>query len=826
MLGTEDFITTENIYSTCGILDLQRSSNHLNPDASELDQTVLTYAGDRSMVQTAYTHRLDSQTVTITNETNYDTAGRARENFLTFNRGPRTRLNSLRYDERGNITTKYQGDTHGAGPYNYYQKLDYSYLPNGMLQGINLGGGLSSSGVDVINWPSESDNRAALVPHINSYNDGTAGLDNRDLFHLELYRDVRPSTNTSSSAPARANGDIVGVASQVLGRRQTLWDAHYDDYDRLVKTNFYERTQNGGTARRLGNYEARFSHDERGNINTLSRWGTYLEGGRWRIGHVDNLDYDYRGDAGETAEHSTNQLQRVSDGTGSRHGYTAASTQGQYTYDDNGNLTHDPAKGITITYNHLDKPTSIVWSGSSGNRMELTYDASGTLLSRSLYNGGHLTARYDYVGGLEYVTKPFEGVTERLMSASHAEGRILIEDGAARYHYAIADHLGNTRLVYTDVNGDGSLQLPGDIVEEHHYYPFGMKMEGPWMNNTATTDEASEFGYNGIEFVDDLGLDVNMAYYRVLDPALGRWWSVDPEVELLKGMSPYVSMANSPIVYADPAGDIAPLLFVAAGVIGGVQNLASNWDKVAANPWSGVGYFVSGAAGGAVSVVNPVLGGTITAGGNVATDIASGNLPDINGLGDLAGYGLGVVLDGVSAAGAGKLAKLGQQGLKKIGKDLAQEAVPNSLLAGEVASELAFEYSGEIVGETFLTLANGSATVTAAAPNHLIGASLGLGATGLSSSTNLGLTEPTLPGKTLAEGNGVKFEHYYNSNDHGPAHAHVKGGGPDTRIGPNGKPIQDSPMMTARQQKVYDANKSGIRRKINKIGKWLKWLNR
>ena len=604
VLGTDEFLTTENVYSTCGILDLQKSTNHLsvlsNAPNNPPDQTVLTYAGDRSIVQTAHTHYHNGQTVTSTSETNYDAAGRARENFLTYNGGPRTRLNSLRYDQRGNVTTKYQGDTYGAGRYDYYQKLDYSYLPNGMLQGINLGGGLSSSGVDVINWPSESDNRAALVPHISSYNDGAAGLDNRDLFHLELYRDVRPSTNTSSSAPARGNGDIVGVASQVLGRRQTLWDAHYDDYDRLVKANFYERTQNGGTARRLGNYEARFSYDERGNINTLSRWGTYLEGGRWRIGHVDNLDYDYHGDAGETAEHSTNQLQRVSDGTGSRHGYTAASTQGQYTYDDNGNLTHDPAKGITMTYNHLDKPTSIVWSGSSGNRMELTYDAGGTLLSRSLYNGGYLAARYDYVGGLEYVTKPFEQVNERLTSASHAEGRILIEDGAARYHYAIGDHLGNTRLVYTDMNGDGSLQLPDDIVEEHHYYPFGMKMGGPWMNNTATTDGASEFGYNGIEFVDDFELGVNMAHYRVLDPALGRWWSVDPKGEATKSLTLYGAMHNSPVRYADPKGDFIPAAILGAG-IGLVTNGISNLSRGENFFKGGFKAAAFGAIGGALS---------------------------------------------------------------------------------------------------------------------------------------------------------------------------------------------------------------------------------
>jgi len=48
--------------------------------------------------------------------------------------------------------------------------------------------------------------------------------------------------------------------------------------------------------------------------------------------------------------------------------------------------------------------------------------------------------------------------------------------------------------------------------------------------------------------------------------------------------------------------------------------------------------------------------------------------------------------------------------------------------------------------------------------------------------------------------NGVKEEHYYKSGDHGPAHAHVKGGGPDTRIGQNGHPLKGNPELSARGQ--------------------------
>ena len=81
-------------------------------------------------------------------------------------------------------------------------------------------------------------------------------------------------------------------------------------------------------------------------------------------------------------------------------------------------------------------------------------------------------------------------------------------------------------------------------------------------------------------------------------------------------------------------------------------------------------------------------------------------------------------------------------------------------------------------------------------------------------------TEPTLPPKTIAEGNGVKVQHYTRSGDHGPAHMHVKGGGPETKIGQNGKPLKGSPAPTPAQQQVIDANKAAIRSAAKKMQKW------
>ncbi|WP_100090430.1 RHS repeat domain-containing protein [Snodgrassella alvi] len=81
-------------------------------------------------------------------------------------------------------------------------------------------------------------------------------------------------------------------------------------------------------------------------------------------------------------------------------------------------------------------------------------------------------------------------------------------------------------------------------------------------------------------------------------------------------------------------------------------------------------------------------------------------------------------------------------------------------------------------------------------------------------------TEPKLPPKVIVKESGVTIEHYY-PNDHPQGHAHVKGGGPETKIGSNGHPIKGYPELTPKQNSVVRRNKSIIRSHLNKIKKWL-----
>ncbi len=132
-------------------------------------------------------------------------------------------------------------------------------------------------------------------------------------------------------------------------------------------------------------------------------------------------------------------------------------------YDGNGNLKSDPYKGISsITYNHLNLPKLITFS--SGNTIEIIYDASGNKLRKIVKQGATVQYEQDYAAGIEYRKTPAAG-TFRIEAIYHEEGRYfnLNVDGSNtpswRKEYALRDHLGSTRLLFADKDGDGMVGM-------------------------------------------------------------------------------------------------------------------------------------------------------------------------------------------------------------------------------------------------------------------------------------------------------------------------------------------------------------------------------
>ena len=166
-------------------------------------------------------------------------------------------------------------------------------------------------------------------------------------------------------------------------------------------------------------------------------------------------------------------------------------------------------------------------------------------LQQKVYDNNVLISTKDYISGVEYQDGQIE-------STYRAEGRVFFTSNTIyRHEYAIKDHLGNIRLWVSDLGGNRILETPSEILQEKHYYPFGMAMEGPWMQSGGANNK---YQYNEKELNEEFGLDLMDYGARWYDAAVGRWWSVNPLAEEMSAWSPFNYVFNNPLKFIDPDG--------------------------------------------------------------------------------------------------------------------------------------------------------------------------------------------------------------------------------------------------------------------------------
>jgi len=153
---------------------------------------------------------------------------------------------------------------------------------------------------------------------------------------------------------------------------------------------------------------------------------------------------------------------------------------------------------------------------------------------------------------LQYYSSGAEYKNGKIDAIHLSEGRLSYTDGTARLEYVIRDHLGNTRITFTDLNGDGVIDAKvsgGELLQENHYYPFGLGMNNP--DYATSADPENRYQYNGKENVSELGIGMLDYGARWYDPAIGRFTGVDPIAEDFAHVSVYNYAGNEPIANID-----------------------------------------------------------------------------------------------------------------------------------------------------------------------------------------------------------------------------------------------------------------------------------
>lgn len=121
--------------------------------------------------------------------------------------------------------------------------------------------------------------------------------------------------------------------------------------------------------------------------------------------------------------------------------------------------------------------------------------------------------------------------------------------------FELSNHLGNVLVTVSDkklghtTDGTTVDYYNADVITANDYYPGGMLMPG---RKFAQSNSSYRYGFNGKELdADPIQYDYG---FRIYDPRLARFKSIDPLTRSYSQLTPYQFAENSPILFIDLDG--------------------------------------------------------------------------------------------------------------------------------------------------------------------------------------------------------------------------------------------------------------------------------
>jgi len=374
----------------------------------------------------------------------------------------------------------------------------------------------------------------------------------------------------------------------------------YDQLNRLKKARGVTGIGSGNTWRGVNDdanpnrYRSQYEYDANGNILTAERWNA--DG----TARYDSLHYHYHDAGGRRQRNRLYHLQDLAaDGVVTAPDpddlkkttlafdadleeiNTSASTN-NYRYDALGNLIFDEREGITgIEWSVAGKVRSV--TKATGPSLAFAYGASGQRTQKQVSDPdldatgyrehyirdaqGNIMATYRYTnnGGasLKLNERPLYG-SSRLGSLRKEEELYTLlaydpeEPNTVQQvdlNYELTDHLGNVCAVVTgrllDGNGGGTPKQ-AELLSAQGYEPFGSLLPG-----RNYSSGSYRYLFQGQEHDDEINGSTGTSYafeYRMHDPRIGRFLSIDPLAAKYPHNSPYAFSENKVIQYVELEG--------------------------------------------------------------------------------------------------------------------------------------------------------------------------------------------------------------------------------------------------------------------------------